>query len=38
MKYGLIERDFVCINEAIQEFPEIAEVIFRKSKTASFYL
>ncbi|MEI6430231.1 MAG: nucleotidyltransferase domain-containing protein [Pseudanabaena sp. ELA607] len=37
MKYGLIERDFVYINEAIQEFPEIEEVILFGSRAKGNY-
>jgi uncharacterized protein len=37
MNYGLIERDFVCIREAIQEFPEIAEVILFGSRAKGNY-
>jgi predicted nucleotidyltransferase len=37
MKYGLIERDFVYINEAIREFPEIAEVILFGSRAKGNY-
>lgn len=37
MKYGLIERDFVYINEAIREFPEIAEVILFGSRAKGTY-
>ena len=37
MKYGLIERDFVYIKEAIQEFPEIVEIILFGSRTKGNY-
>jgi predicted nucleotidyltransferase len=37
MKYGLIERDFIYINEAIREFPEIAEVILFGSRAKGNY-
>lgn len=37
MKYGLIERDFICINEAIREFPEITEVILFGSRAKGNY-
>ncbi|MCL1493490.1 MAG: hypothetical protein M1G31_22425 [Pseudanabaena sp. Salubria-1] len=33
MKYGLIERNFICINEALQEYLEIGEVILFDSRT-----
>ena len=32
MKYGLIERNFICINEALQEYLEIGEVILFDSR------
>jgi predicted nucleotidyltransferase len=37
MKYGLIERDLIYINEAIQEFPEITEVILFGSRAKGNY-
>jgi predicted nucleotidyltransferase len=37
MKYGLIERDFIYINEAIREFPEITEVILFGSRAKGNY-
>ena len=37
MKYGLIERDFIYINEAIREFPEIEEVILFGSRAKGNY-
>ena len=37
MRYGLIERDFVYINEAIREFPEIIEVILFGSRARGNY-
>ena len=37
MKYGLIDRDFFHINAAIQEFPEIEEVILFGSRAKGNY-
>ena len=37
MKYGLIDRDFLYINAAIQEFPEIEEVILFGSRAKGNY-
>ena len=37
MKYGLIERDFIYINEAIREFPEIEEIILFGSRVKGNY-
>jgi predicted nucleotidyltransferase len=37
MKYGLIGRDFIHINAAIQEFPEIEEVILFGSRAKGNY-
>jgi predicted nucleotidyltransferase len=37
MKYGLIDRDFIHINAAIQEFPEIEEVILFGSRAKGNY-
>jgi len=37
MKYGLTDRDFIHINEAIQEFPEIEEVILFGSRAKGNY-
>ncbi|MCY7332671.1 MAG: nucleotidyltransferase domain-containing protein [Pseudanabaena sp. CAN_BIN31] len=37
MKYGLIDRDFIHINAAIQEFPEIEKVILFGSRAKGNY-
>ena len=37
MKYGLIDRDFIHINAAIREFPEIEEVILFGSRAKGNY-
>ena len=37
MKYGLIDCDFIHINAAIQEFPEIEEVILFGSRAKGNY-
>lgn len=37
MKYGLSDRDITHINEAIQEFPEIEEVILFGSRAKGNY-
>ncbi len=37
MKYGLIDRDFIHINAAIQEFSEIEEVILFGSRAKGNY-
>jgi len=37
MKYGLCDRDITHTNEAIQEFPEIEEVILFGSRAKSNY-
>ncbi len=37
MKHGLIERDFIYINEAVQEFPEIVELILFGSRAKGNY-
>jgi predicted nucleotidyltransferase len=37
MKYGLIDRDFIHVNAAIQEFPEIEEVILFGSRAKGNY-
>ena len=37
MKYGLIDRNFFCINVAIQEFSEIEEVILFGSRAKGNY-
>ena len=33
MKYRLMEQDFIYINEAIREFPEVSQVILFGSRT-----
>ena len=37
MKYGLIDRDFIHIHAAMQEFPEIEEVILFGSRAKGNY-